>query len=126
MRDVQSGHRLPKPSQLASAVARGELPAHLDGSGGLPLSHDDEVALPPAAVVVGFRVAAEKLERYGVLEELAAVLDDPAGNTFVNTELRARLAEGRSVRYQLPEAVERIIRAKGLYGTKKSTPAAER
>jgi nicotinate-nucleotide adenylyltransferase len=43
-----------------------------------------------------------------------------------STELRARLAEGRSVRYRLPEAVEQYIRSKGLYGTKESGPAAER
>jgi len=43
-----------------------------------------------------------------------------------STDLRARLAQGKSVRYRLPEVVERSIRAKGLYGTKKSTPAAER
>jgi len=43
-----------------------------------------------------------------------------------STDLRARLAEGRSVRYRLPEAVERTIRAKGLYGTKRSRPAADR
>jgi nicotinate-nucleotide adenylyltransferase len=35
-----------------------------------------------------------------------------------SSDLRARLAEGRSVRYRLPEAVERAIRTKGLYGTK--------
>jgi nicotinate-nucleotide adenylyltransferase len=43
-----------------------------------------------------------------------------------STELRARLAEGKTVRYQLPETVERYIRTKGFYGTKESAPAADR
>ena len=43
-----------------------------------------------------------------------------------STGLRVRLAEGKSVRYRLPEAVERHIRTKGLYGAKESGPAAER
>jgi len=43
-----------------------------------------------------------------------------------STELRARLVEGRSVRYRLPEAVEQYIRTKGLYGTEESGSAAER
>jgi nicotinate-nucleotide adenylyltransferase len=41
-----------------------------------------------------------------------------------STDLRARLAEGRSVRYRLPEAVEHYIRSKGLYGTRERTPPA--
>lgn len=40
------------------------------------------------------------------------------------TGLRARLAEGKTIRYRVPEAVERYIRTKGLYGTKKSDPHA--
>lgn len=43
-----------------------------------------------------------------------------------STGLRARLAEGKSVRYRLPEAVEHYIRTKGLYGAKTGTPASER
>jgi len=43
-----------------------------------------------------------------------------------STEVRARLAEGKSVRYMIPQNVENYIRAKGLYGTKKSAPAPER
>ncbi|MBN1919112.1 MAG: nicotinate-nucleotide adenylyltransferase [Verrucomicrobia bacterium] len=43
-----------------------------------------------------------------------------------STGLRARFAEGKTVRYRLPEAVERYIRTKGLYGTKENAPAAER
>ena len=57
------------------------------------------------------------------IEEL---LSEAVGLAPSSTDLRARLAQGKSVRYRLPEVVERSIRAKGLYGTKKSTPAAER
>jgi len=43
-----------------------------------------------------------------------------------STELRARLAEGKTVRYMIPQEVENYIRAKELYGTKRSAPAPER
>lgn len=43
-----------------------------------------------------------------------------------STGLRARLAEGKTVRYRLPEAVERYIRAKGLYGTNEDGSPAKR
>jgi nicotinate-nucleotide adenylyltransferase len=45
---------------------------------------------------------------------------------LASTELRARLAEGTSIRYLVPEPVQDYIQAKGLYGTKTSTPAADR
>lgn len=45
---------------------------------------------------------------------------------LASTEVRARLAEGKSIRYLVPEPVQDYIQAKGLYGTKTSTPAADR
>jgi nicotinate-nucleotide adenylyltransferase len=45
---------------------------------------------------------------------------------LASTELRARLAEGKSIRHLVPEPVHDYIRTKGLYGAKTSTPAADR
>lgn len=41
-----------------------------------------------------------------------------------STDLRRRLRSGRTVRYQVPAAVEALIRARGLYGS--GAPAGER
>ncbi|MFN8523242.1 MAG: nicotinate-nucleotide adenylyltransferase [Chloroflexota bacterium] len=44
------------------------------------------------------------------------VVETP-GVALSSTELRARLAQGRSVRYLVPDPVERYIREQRLYGT---------
>jgi nicotinate-nucleotide adenylyltransferase len=93
----------------------------------------DELARRAAFVVAarpGFRIEELLSCEFGLARETRArVLRhfvDAVRVAVSSTELRARLAEGKSVRYMLPEAVERYIRAKGLYGATASTPAAER
>ena len=43
-----------------------------------------------------------------------------------STEVRARVADGRSVRYLVPEGVREIVRERGLYRTPERTPEAPR
>ncbi|WP_130837852.1 nicotinate-nucleotide adenylyltransferase [Lachnoclostridium sp. Marseille-P6806] len=55
--------------------------------------------------------AAELKEQYGARISVLPMRDIPISST----ELREALRSGRSVRYRIPEAVERYIRARGLY-----------
>ncbi len=41
-----------------------------------------------------------------------------------STEIRRRLAEGRSIRYLVPPAVEAVLRERRLYGARRAAPAA--
>jgi nicotinate-nucleotide adenylyltransferase len=78
----------------------------------------------------GFRIENLLGEKIGlapdVRQRILRHFIDAVRVDISSTELRARLAEGKSVRYRLPAAVEGYIRAKGLYGTKKGTAATER
>jgi len=93
----------------------------------------DELARLSEFVVAarpGFRIEDLLSRDFGLARETrASVLRhfvDAVRVDVSSTELRARFSDGKVVRYMLPDAVERYIRAKGLYGTKTSTPAADR
>ena len=73
----------------------------------------------PAAGAVGELLAARRVDNTAALREA------PAGRILVRdvtlldisaTRIRALLAQGRSVRYLVPEAVLELIHARGLYG----------
>ena len=92
----------------------------------LPTWHDPAGILNQAMIVALVRpgIAAEsdmraKLEaRLPTLHQRLLMLDGP-GMDISSTELRQRAAEGRPIKYQLPEAVEKYILQHHLY---QSTP----
>jgi nicotinate-nucleotide adenylyltransferase len=118
----------PGPSYSADTLAQlhGEAPdAGLlfilgsDALADLPGWHEParliELATLAAVARDGRRYAAEELER--LLPGLAArtVWVDMPRLDISGTELRARAAQGRSLRYLVPDAVEAYIRAQRLY-----------
>lgn len=68
-------------------------------------------ALPALADVVVFARPGEPLPRHRLIQR---VIDVPAVDVSA-TDVRARVAGGRSIRYLVPDAVREYIAAHGLY-----------
>lgn len=103
---------------LAAADPEADLALILGGDSlaGLPTWRDPERILARARVLAYARPGAprEAPASPGLAERLAWV-EAPA-LALSSTDLRARLAAGRSVRYLVPDAVRAYIAANGLYG----------
>ena len=119
---------------FAACSAHAQLSIEITGAGAqripiaiAPLAGEGAL-LDPSGATIGAIVRAD-LERSGLFRslEIPRLVPQPTEASVVNyAEWRARLADGKTVRYRLPEAVERYIRAKGLYGTNKDASATER
>lgn len=74
-----------------------------------------DIAHLVAVVRPGYRVDWSALERVVAnAQERIALLEIPEVG-ISSTELRRRVAEGRSIRYWVPESVDAYIRSQGLY-----------
>jgi len=77
--------------------------------------HDPEGILAQCTVVAGSRPIETTGGNPRLIERLRFI-DTPLIE-LSSTQIRKRLAQGRPVRYMVPEAVEAHIREKGLYAT---------
>ena len=75
--------------------------------------HNPEGIWGLCTIVAGSRVTEEVGLDAGMTERIVAV-DTPVVQ-LSSTEIRRRVAEGKSIRYMVPEGVEGYIREKGLY-----------
>ena len=80
----------------------------------MPTWHEPQQILQRCTVVAGSR-PAEEADESCAFEQYVVRLDIPRLD-ISSTDVRRRLAAGLPVRYLVPEAVERYIHERGLYG----------
>jgi nicotinate-nucleotide adenylyltransferase len=128
---------LDRPGPSYTADTLDELAAQRPGAElVLILGGDEAAALPswhaPERVLASATVAAVEREERG-REEVRAAVRELAGGERVeffamprldvsSTLVRGRVAEGRPIRYLVPDAVAELIAARGLYGGEAGRP----
>lgn len=96
-----------------------------DSLAGLPTWREPEAIVELAPPLVYPRPGASLDSVPARFRDAATLVDAPEVGVS-STQIRARLAAGRSVRYLVPDAVLAYIEAHGLYGAKGETEAAAR